>query len=138
MISGILLSLIFVALSLVHGYWVVAETGDLSGFVPETAGKPAFSPGRFVTSVVAMLLLLAAAICVSQARLLGVPRVPVARVGVWALLVLFLLRAVGEFNLIGFFKRVRDTRFGRLDTWVYSPLCLVVSALCAALLYSTR
>ena len=138
MISGILLSLIFVALSLVHGYWVVAGTGDLSGFVPETAGKPAFSPGPFVTSVVAMLLLLAAAICVSQAQLLGVPRVPVARVGVWTLLVLFLLRAVGEFNLIGFFKRVRDTRFGRLDTWVYSPLCLVVSALCAALLHSTR
>ncbi len=97
-----------------------------------------FSPGPFATSAVAVLLLLAAAICVSQAQLLGVPRAPLARVGVWALLVLFLLRAIGEFKFIGLFKRVRNTRFSRLDTWVYSPLCLTVSALCAALLHSSQ
>lgn len=138
MIAGILLSLIFTALSLLHWYWVVSGTGDLSGFVPEIEGKPAFEPGRFATSMVALLLLLAAAICAWQAQLFGVPRVPLARVGVWVLLVVFFVRAVGEFKLVGFFKRVRNTRFGRLDTWVYSPLCLTVSVLCGALLYSTR
>jgi len=138
MIYGILLSLIFVSLSLLHGYWVVVGAGHLSGYVPEIEGKPAFEPGRFATSVVALLLLLAAAICADQARLLGMPRIPLARVGVWTLLVVFLLRAIGEFRLVGIFKRVRSTRFGRLDTWVYSPLCLVVSLLCAALLHSTR
>lgn len=138
MIYGLLLSLIFVGLSSLHAYWAVVGTGHLSGYVPETEGQPAFKPGRFATSAVALLLLLAAAICADQAQLLSMARIPLARVGVWTLLVVFLVRAVGEFKLVGFFKRVRGTRFGRLDTWVYSPLCLVVSLLCAALLHSTR
>ena len=35
-----------------------------------------------------------------------------------------LARAVGEFRYVGFFKTVRNTRFGQLDTRFYSPLCL--------------
>lgn len=41
---------------------------------------------------------------------------------------LLLLRAMGELNYIGFFKRVRGSRYATLDTWVYSPLCLVQAA----------
>jgi hypothetical protein len=39
----------------------------------------------------------------------------------------FLVRAVGEFKLVGFFKRVRGTSFARWDTWLFSPLCLGIS-----------
>ena len=38
-----------------------------------------------------------------------------------------LARAIGEFNYVGFFKRVRGSRFARLDTLVYSPLCLLLA-----------
>jgi len=41
------------------------------------------------------------------------------------LAVLLLLRAMGELNYIGFFKRVRGSRYATLDTWLYSPLSLV-------------
>lgn len=138
MLAGIILVIVFVALSALHWYWVVSGAGDLTDFVPEIEGKPAFEPGRFVTAVVALLLLLAAAICASQVQLFGVARFPIARAGVWVVLVAFALRAIGEFRLVGFFKRVRDTQFGRRDTWLYSPLCLVVSALCGALLHTTQ
>jgi lipopolysaccharide/colanic/teichoic acid biosynthesis glycosyltransferase len=37
-------------------------------------------------------------------------------------------RAVGEFKYVGFFKRVRDSKFATLDTFVYSPLCLLLAA----------
>ncbi|MES2318120.1 MAG: DUF3995 domain-containing protein [Pseudomonadota bacterium] len=37
-------------------------------------------------------------------------------------------RGVGEFNYLGLFKRVRGSRFATLDTWVYSPLCLLLAA----------
>jgi hypothetical protein len=37
-------------------------------------------------------------------------------------------RAVGEFKYVGFFKRVRGSRFATLDTWIYSPLCLLLAA----------
>lgn len=138
MLAGSVLSVIFLALSGLHWYWVIAGTGDLTGFVPELEGKPVFEPGKVATAMVAVLLLLAAGICATQARLFGLPRLPISRPGVWFLLSAFALRAIGEFRLVGFFKRVRDTRFARRDTFYYSPLCLVVSALCGALLYSTR
>ena len=124
-------------LSALHWVWVVRGTGNLEGFVPEIDGKPAFEPGRLVTAGVALLLLAAAAVCASEAQLFGLPRWPLARLGVWTLLVVLLLRSIGEFRLVGFFKRVRGTRFARLDTWVFSPLCLVISVLCGLLLRST-
>jgi hypothetical protein len=39
----------------------------------------------------------------------------------------FLLRAVGEFRLVGLFKRIRGTAFARWDTWLFSPLCLLIA-----------
>lgn len=36
-------------------------------------------------------------------------------------------RAIGEFRHVGFFKRVRGTRFARLDTIFCSPLCLALA-----------
>jgi hypothetical protein len=33
---------------------------------------------------------------------------------------------VGDLRLVGFFKRVRDTRFARRDTLFYSPLSLAL------------
>ena len=37
-----------------------------------------------------------------------------------------LLRAIGDFNLVGFFKRIRGSAFARMDTWFYSPLCVLL------------
>lgn len=138
MLAGVLLVLAFSGLSVLHWIWVFRGTGDLTGFVPEVDGRPAFVPGRLATAAVALLLLLAAGVCASQAELFGLPRLRVARIGVWSLLVLFFARGLGDFRLVGIFKRVRDTRFGRRDTWIYSPLCLVLSGLCALLLHATR
>ncbi len=39
---------------------------------------------------------------------------------------LFVLRAIGEFRLVGFFKRVRGTAFARWDTALFSPLSLAI------------
>jgi uncharacterized membrane protein YbhN (UPF0104 family) len=47
--------------------------------------------------------------------------------------IVLLARAVGDFRYIGFFKRVRDTRFARLDTRYYSPVALLLAAATAAI-----
>lgn len=56
---------------------------------------------------------------------------PVPRVlltwSAYALSLGLFLRAIGEFRLVGFFKRVRGTRFAQLDTLAFSPLCLLLS-----------
>jgi len=41
--------------------------------------------------------------------------------------VVFLIRAMGDFKYVGFFKKVRNTRFAKLDMNFYSPLCVAVS-----------
>ena len=50
----------------------------------------------------------------------------------YALALGLVARAVGEFKYVGFFKKVRGTRFARMDTILYSPLCLLLSAGVAA------
>ena len=40
----------------------------------------------------------------------------------------FLARTVGEFRLVGVFKRVRGTPFATWDTWLFTPLCGLIAA----------
>ena len=37
-----------------------------------------------------------------------------------------LFRAVGDFRVAGFFRTVRDSRFARWDSLLYSPPCLLI------------
>lgn len=52
---------------------------------------------------------------------------------IWLLAAVFLARAVGDFRYVGFFKTVRSTEFGRLDSRYYSPLCLLLGLASAAI-----
>ena len=75
-------------------------------------------------------LLLAAALSLEYIGVFSLPLPPwLTSLGMWMLGAVFLLRAVGDFRYVGFFKRHTDTRFARLDTLFYSPLCLLLSAL---------
>ena len=47
--------------------------------------------------------------------------------GGWIIPILFLLQAIGEFKYIGYFKSVKGTNFGKLDTKFFSPLCLLIA-----------
>jgi len=42
--------------------------------------------------------------------------------------VVLIARAIGDFRYVGFFKRVRDTRFAHLDTRYFSPIALLLGA----------
>jgi hypothetical protein len=48
-----------------------------------------------------------------------------------------LARGIGDFNYLGLFKRLRGSRFATLDTYLYSPLCLLLAAGVAAQAYRT-
>jgi hypothetical protein len=39
------------------------------------------------------------------------------------------LRAIGDFNYVGFFKKIKHTKFGKNDTKYFSPLCLTIGVL---------
>lgn len=46
----------------------------------------------------------------------------------WIIALLFFIRAIGDFKYVGFFKSVKQTTFGTMDTTYYAPLCLVISS----------
>lgn len=119
---------VFVALSLVHVYWLVGgEVGRLAA-IPEIDGTPVFQPSTLSTFVVAMGLAMCTLLIAATAGILTLPLSQA--VLAWltrALAVVLLIRAIGDFRLVGFFKRIRDSRFARLDTVVYSPLCLALA-----------
>jgi hypothetical protein len=120
---------IFAGLSLVHFYWALGGSSGKLAAVPEVSGRRAFVPSVGATLFVAFGLTLCAFLVAATDGLVPLP-VP----GVWlqwlsyALSFALLARAIGDFRQVGFFKRVRGTRFARLDSIVYAPLCLFLAA----------
>jgi len=122
------LALVFCVLSLLHVGWVLGFRIGGAEAIPERPdGEPLFRPGPLATLTVAMLLFVAA-LLVTQRVGLGRALIPAALVvpGCWTLAAAFVLRAIGEFRYVGFFKRVRGTAFARLDTRYFTPLAFAL------------
>jgi hypothetical protein len=120
--------LAFIAIALWHVHMARATTIGVSGAVPTVDGKPLFTPSRKATLAVAVVLLLFAALVASTAGLIATGLPPVLlRWLSYALAAGLLARAIGDFRYLGFFKRVRGSRFATLDSWVYSPICLLLA-----------
>lgn len=106
------------ALGAIHIYWAAGGALGKGAAVPTRDGQAVLHPTPFTTIVVAIGLFAMAALVA-------------AKIGwaIWIVSGVFLLRAVGDFRYVGFFKRIRDSRFARLDTRLYSPLCLLLATL---------
>jgi len=44
----------------------------------------------------------------------------------WFIPIIFILRAVGDFNYVGIFKKIKNTEFARADSKIFIPLCLII------------
>lgn len=119
------LAAVFLFLAGLHVFWALTLVPD--GVRPTFADEPLPQPQPLLTSSVALPLTLAAVVVLARAGLI-LGRLPawVPRVGCWGLGLIMVFRAVGELRFVGFFKSIRDTRFAVWDTWLYSPLCLLL------------
>ena len=119
---------VFIVLALWHfGMALVPSSGTMRA-VPSDKGKPPFVPSRRATIGVGLVLLLFAALVAATSGAVDVGLPPAAlRWPSFALAAGLFARAVGEFKYVGLFKRVRDSRFATLDTFVYSPICLLLA-----------
>ena len=92
---------------------------------PPDMPPPQASSSAYLT--VAAALALAALVVLARADLLLTSVWPkLSTVACFSLGVIFILRAIGEFQMLGFFKSIRGTDFAFWDTWLYTPLSLTL------------
>lgn len=134
---GILLAGIFAVLSLLHLYWAAGGRRGHEATIPTSGGNRLFNPSTLATILVAIALLSAMFVMLGRVGVLGaLLPTRIFFYGAWGISVVFFLRAVGEFRYVGFFKRVRDTKFAQWDTWLLSPLCLLISIMAGVVGYN--
>jgi hypothetical protein len=119
---------IFVALSALHVFWAAGGRAGGGVAIPRQGGEALFAPSPLATLAVAVALAAAAATVAAAAGWFGARRPTRAgRVLTAVLAVIFLVRAVGDFRYVGFFKSLGDDPFRSWDTWLFSPLCLAIA-----------
>lgn len=120
------------ALALLHVYRGVAGVGG-GVAIPEVEGRPLFVPSRLSCFAVAAALALAALLVLWRGGHVALP-LPgvVSTLGSAGVGIAFVLRAIGDFRLVGFSKKIRGTRFATWDTRLFSPLSLAIG--CCSLL----
>ena len=123
-LAGIAAAILTVA-AVVHMYWALGGSVGALALVPETGGRSLPRPKASSMLLASLTFVLATDLMLVRAGLI-VSRIPPwgMRVVCLTLAAAFLARAVGDFRHVGFFKRVKGSRFARLDTALYSPLCL--------------
>lgn len=128
MIIATILSLIFFMLSGIHFYWLFGGKWALKNVIPTKIGDTStFTIPSIATGLVAIFLFLFGFFYLLK---LGVveftlPERIISFIS-WMIPIIFLLRAIGEFKYVGFFKSVKTTEFGKWDTILFSPLCLAI------------
>jgi len=118
-------AVVLALLGCLHVAWAFGVTWGVGAVVPTVDGRPTMAPGRGATFAVGFLLLLAGDLYMGAAD--GRSPAGLFRVGAVGVALVLLARAVGDRRTMGFSKRVKGTRFARMDTQVFSPLCLVLA-----------
>jgi Protein of unknown function (DUF3995) len=133
MIAGAAAIVILLLAAAVHVYWATGGKAGKAAAVPTAEGRAVIKPSAMSTAMVAAGLCIMAALVALRIGWLKLPGVAgdhvLLQIAVWLIAAVFALRAVGDFRYVGFFKRIRDSKFARLDTLAYSPLCAALAVL---------
>lgn len=122
---------------LFHFYWAFGGDIGIDKVIPTKDGKALLNPGKLLTLIVGLVLFGFALI----AYLLNFHDLNSISYGKyiiysgWFLSGIFIIRAIGDFNAVGFFKKIKSTEFAKFDTKYFAPLTLCWSIVFAVLTY---
>jgi hypothetical protein len=125
---AIALASVLLVLAALHLFWAIRNRFDGSVVIPKVDGRPAFIPTRGITLLVAAALSGAALIALAQGQVLDVGAPAPLRFFAYAAGAVFTARAIGDFRMVGFFKRIRGTDFARWDYCLFAPLSALMGA----------
>jgi hypothetical protein len=98
----------FAGLSLIHFYWALGGRFGKSAAIPQISDRPAFVPSAFATFAVAVGLSVCGLLVAAAAGFIASPLSATwSKWACYAFAAGLLARAVGDFRLVGFFKRIR-------------------------------
>ncbi|MFG4005143.1 DUF3995 domain-containing protein [Flavobacterium aquidurense] len=136
-IITLLLFLIFATISALHFYWGFGGKWGSQAVVPtKDDGMPLFVPRTISTFIVAIGLLGFGIFYLIKYGLIAVSLPEwLNKSGFWIIISIFILRAIGDFNYVGFFKKHKSSEFAIKDTKYYAPLCLLIGVLTLILVF---
>lgn len=132
-VTALIAAVLMAAAGLIHAFWAfggVWPAADGRALAKAVTGEKQERMPDMAACLIVFALLASAAVIVSdRAGLLDLPGPNwIVTVGAWVIVAV--LAARGLVGLITSLWARRATRYQRLDVAVYSPLCLVIAALC--------
>jgi len=131
-IAAILLATIFMVIAMLHIYWVLGGKWGLNAAIPEVMKNNMMADSRRLGFKVATLLVALGLSLVTYLFLIHAKFVPspvpsiYLSYATYAVAGIFLLRAIGDFKYVGFFKSIKQGEFAKKDSKYFSPLCLTI------------
>jgi len=129
--------LVLIIMGLFHFYWAFGGKVGLDKALPTKDGIKLLNPSKALTFFVGVVLIVFAYIAYALQFYdftVNENQNFYLYSGIF-LSTIFTLRAIGEFNAVGFFKKIKDTEFAIYDTRYFSPLCIVLGVVFAMLAY---
>ncbi len=123
---------LLIAIALLHFYWVLGGQWALAGAIPEKFKETFFNPKyktyHLLATLAVTLGLLLFAVIISS-NYFDWNHIIQPKWTLWGTRIIgsiFLLRAIGDFNICGIFRKSSDSLFARNDKKFYVPLCLIL------------
>ena len=129
------LCIVLTILSAIHFHWAIGGQWGFDNALPVNEnGSRVLNPGKTACAIVGLGLAGFACFYLFQTNIIDIA-IPqwLLNIGGWGIPAIFIARAIGDFNYVGFFKKVKNTKFGKLDSAIYSPLCIAIGVIGLAL-----
>ncbi len=127
---AIICSILLLIISLFHFYWAFGGTFGLDAVIPtHTKEIKVLKAPPILTLLVAFFIILVFMVYLQETKIYNLYFLPeiIKQYGLIVFSSIFLLRAIGEFKYVGFFKQIKHTKFAENDTNYFSPICLFLA-----------
>ena len=131
-IVSIIVASILSMTALLHFYWAFGGLYGIYSAGPKLEGRKEFIPPKFITFIVACLISGLAVLAIWLQTPTSPFKEQLSYVGYFVSFI-FIIRSIGDFKYVGFFKKIYNSDFAKKDTVYFSPLCLLLGVAFAML-----
>lgn len=124
---GLICFLILSFLAGIHFYWALGGKWGITAVLPtDEKGTRKLNPGLISTLLVSIALASIGILYAVKSKLFSLTFMPnwLLKYGLYISAVVFLLRVIGDFNYVGFTKKIKKTTFAKNDSKWFSSVCL--------------